>query len=154
METWRKIENYDYEVSDLGRVRNRRGDIIKPIKTRNGYYALGLWHKCKVKRMLVHCLVFQAFIGQIPENKTIDHIDADKGNNSLKNLQLLTNRENVSKYYRAVAKSSRFIGVCKYGNRWISNIVINGVKKHLGYFKTQSEAGLAYQKAKIQYEVF
>ena len=48
----------------------------------------------------VHRLVYEHFVGDIPSDLTIDHIDGDPQNNSVSNLQLLPARHNVEKYHR------------------------------------------------------
>ena len=45
----------------------------------------------------VHRLVYETFIGTIPSNMTIDHIDGDTHNNTVKNLQLLSPQDNTRK---------------------------------------------------------
>jgi len=50
------------------------------------------------KLQYLHRLVWETYNGEIPEGMEIDHIDADTTNNKLSNLQLLTRRENLSKY--------------------------------------------------------
>lgn len=45
----------------------------------------------------MHRLVWEAFNGAIPEGYEIDHVDENKGNNSLGNLRLMTRLENMQK---------------------------------------------------------
>ena len=52
-------------------------------------------HKRKYKRL--HRLIWETFNGDIPNNLTIDHIDNNKQNNNINNLQLLTRGDNTSK---------------------------------------------------------
>ena len=47
----------------------------------------------------VHRLVYKQKYGPIPKDRYVDHIDDNKGNNSITNLQLLTNSENTRKAY-------------------------------------------------------
>jgi hypothetical protein len=47
----------------------------------------------------VHRLVWKQKYGDIPKDRFVDHIDDDKGNNKITNLQLLTNSENTRKAY-------------------------------------------------------
>lgn len=49
------------------------------------------------KQFFVHRLVYEAFHGPIPFGLTVDHIDSEKLNNRLENLQLLTREENTRK---------------------------------------------------------
>jgi len=47
----------------------------------------------------IHKLIYITFKGEIPEGLEIDHINENKRDNRLKNLQLLTHQENVQKYF-------------------------------------------------------
>ncbi len=75
----------------------------------------------------------------------VDHINNDPLNNKLYNLQLITQRENVSKDKKG---TSKYTGGSwsKTANKWTSNIRINGKIKHLGFYIKEKEAAQAYQK--------
>jgi len=93
MENWKKIVGYDaYEVSDLGRVR--RGEkVLKELPDANGYRQINLYKDGVMVRKSIHRLVGIAFIPN-PEGKpTINHIDEDKANNRLENLNWATHSE-------------------------------------------------------------
>jgi hypothetical protein len=77
----------------------------------------------------------------------VDHIDNNKLNNKLNNLQLTTNRINSTK--DRVGPTSKFIGVGfhKSTNKWRSRIQIDGKNIWLGVFVTEIEASNAYQNA-------
>jgi len=61
-----------------------------PVKQSNG--KKGLRHFVKKQ---VHRLVYEAFKGKIPEGMHINHLDCDRSNNMLDNLQVVTPKENV-----------------------------------------------------------
>lgn len=63
-----------------------------------GYKAFMVNHKL----YYVHRVVYEAFIGEIPEGLIIDHIDENKSNNHLTNLQVLSHSENLRKHYRFI----------------------------------------------------
>ena len=162
-EIWKDIPNYEglYQVSNLGRVKsldrkvkhsvtgllvNRKGKIIKNNKS-SSYYRCVLSACNNRKTYLVHQLVAMAFLGhKIDGHKiVVDHIDNDKTNNNVKNLQLISSRLNSSKDIKN--KTSKYIGVCwhKRDEVWVSQIIINGKKHFLGAFNSEVEASNMYQ---------
>lgn len=60
------------------------------------------------KLYYVHRLVWETFVGGIPEDKEIDHKDGNPHNNSIDNLQVITRRENLVKYaYKSAKRNGR-----------------------------------------------
>jgi len=99
MESWKDIETSNYQVSNLGNVRNMRsGLVLKPRRQlmKSGYirYEVNLaLNGGKQKNYKIHRLVAQAFIPN-PENRTeIDHIDRNTANNFVSNLRWSTRSE-------------------------------------------------------------
>ena len=92
-EEWKRVADFpSYEISNLGRVRNSSGKILKAQKnTRNGYYQIMLHNSIdgkKVKLHYLHRLVATYFLPQPQEGQTqINHKDSDRGNNTASNLQ-------------------------------------------------------------------
>src|SRR5699024_3977580 len=98
-EIWKDIEGYEgiYQVSNLGRVKRvTTGRILKSGKNRGGYLYINLCKQGVVSNKIIHRLVEQAFIPN-PENKSdINHIDEDKTNNTVTNLEWTTRKENLN----------------------------------------------------------
>lgn len=96
-EIWKDIKEYEglYQVSNLGRVKRvTTGRILKGSKDRGGYLVVNLSKNNSGSMKKIHRLVAQAFIPN-PENKAeINHIDEDKTNNMLSNLDWMTRKEN------------------------------------------------------------
>lgn len=86
---WKTIENFEnYEVSDLGQVRNKKtGRILKPNLVGKGYYKIDLHKNSKRYCFLIHRLVAQAFIENPNNLPQVNHIDEDKENNNVSNLE-------------------------------------------------------------------
>ena len=114
---WKQIQGYEnYEVSNEGQVRNRKtGKVLKPQKNNSGYLLVGLRKNGKQKWYSVHRLVAQAFIPN-PHNKpTVNHIDENKENNNVSNLEWMTYAEQNEHGTRIerVAKALRKKKICR-----------------------------------------
>jgi hypothetical protein len=87
-----KINSY-YKVNlNKGTVINARNIMIGH-KASNNYYGICM----NGKNTGMHRLIYSAKFGDIPKDKVVDHIDNNKLNNSINNLQLLSVKENVRK---------------------------------------------------------
>lgn len=110
MEVWKDIEGYEgyYQVSNLGRVKslarntsekgknanNKKDTILKGSLTK-GYLQVDFRKDGKRKMFRIHRLVSECFIPN-PDNKPyINHIDGNKSNNTVDNLEWCTPKENV-----------------------------------------------------------
>lgn len=122
-------------------------EVWKDISS-NGYYTVSLF-KFNKKTFTNHILVAVHFLNHKSNGFKIiiDHIDNNKLNNNVSNLQLISVRENTSKDRKN--KTSKYTGVSWYKitNKWKSSIRINGKVKHLGYFENELDASNAYQSA-------
>ncbi len=104
-EEWRDIPGYEglYQVSDQGRVRRLAGSfrcaqdrILKTGPRSDGYVGVNLYSEHHRQcTFLVHALVARVFLGPRPENADINHIDANKANNSAANLEYCSRRRNI-----------------------------------------------------------
>ena len=93
IEEWRWIDGFqNYEVSSLGRVRTRR--MMKPNYT-NGYEYVSLSKDKKQYRILVHRLVAETFLGPCPEGMECCHLNGDRMDNRVENLEWNTHQKNI-----------------------------------------------------------
>lgn len=108
-EVWKDVVGYEgkYQVSNKGRVKSveRKREcrvnggaiavmtipekILKQWK-RSKYLLVDLWNKSKRTIKSVHVLVYETFIGKIPEGYFIHHKDEDKFNNCIENLECVS----------------------------------------------------------------
>lgn len=104
IEIWKPVPGYEekYAVSNLGNVkslnyhREHREKIMKPQVAREGYLHILLTKNGKQKWYYIHRLVWSAFNGNIPSGVFINHINEDKTDNRLENLNLMTAKENCN----------------------------------------------------------
>ena len=153
-EVFKDVPKYEglYQVSNLGRVKSlkfNKEKILKPVVNSNGYLSANLYCEGKLKQKSVHQIIAITFLNHKPDGNNgliVDHIDNDKLNNRLENLQLISNRENTSKDKKG--GTSKYTGVNwnKASNKWLSQIIINGKTKYIGLFKCELPAAAAYQK--------
>ena len=105
MEIWKRIDSiegfeeyHNYEVSNHGRFRNcTTGKILKPRVLKSGYLLVGLRLNGVSKDFYLHRLVALAFIPNPNNLADVDHINSDKTNNAIDNLQWLSHENNVKK---------------------------------------------------------
>lgn len=107
-ESWKVIPGYEnYEASNLGTVRSkaklvshswanvlvlRKGRILKPTVGTCGYYHVGPNGETR----LLHRLVALAWIPNPQNKRTVNHIDCNKLNNKIENLEWSTHQENIT----------------------------------------------------------
>jgi len=99
MENWKNVVGYEglYEVSDLGRVKNSLGKIMKCFykdKAIDNYLRIGLNKNGASKKYTVHRLVALAFIPNTENKPLINHKNGIKNDNRISNLEWCTSSEN------------------------------------------------------------
>ena len=92
----------DYVIYPNGDVYGKLSNkILKPKTNEFGYKALSLKNIEGVyKTKKVHRLVVEAYIGNIPHKYEVNHIDGDKANNNVENLEIVTSKENKAHAWR------------------------------------------------------
>lgn len=156
-EVWKDVAGYEglYQVSNLGRIKslnrmsihhhpkNRavfknhwKGVILKPRLT-NGYCYVGLWKNNKMTNFRVHRIVAITFIPNPQKLPCVNHIDGNKENNSVLNLEWCTYKENIEHAY----------SVGLYKNKIPVESVLNGVvvKKYASAKDAEKEDGFQSQ---------
>jgi len=160
-EQFKPIKGYEglYEISNFGRVKSfhKKPHLLSDRFDSSGYKQVLLCKEKIQKSFIVHLLVWDHFGDNLRNGLElqVDHIDNNKLNNKIDNLQLLTNRQNSTKQFLTIQKSSKFVGVCwdKSRNKWIVGIKINKKRINLGRFYDENEAAEVYQTALRKYEI-
>lgn len=118
-EIWKPVIDWNdfYEASSLGRIRNiqaRRGThagkILKGRPSKDGYLKVVLQHDGHKKSVFVHRVVHEAFFGAIKPDQEIDHLDFNRANNVLSNLEAVSRQVNIDRSFkkgRDMARGSR-----------------------------------------------
>ena len=154
MEIYKDVIGYEgvYQVSNLGNVKSFRYGKerqMKQSKDSSGYLVIGIRLNNVPKIRRVHQLVAESFLNhtRCGYKLVVNHIDFNKTNNKLDNLEIVTQRENSNQKH--LKSSSKYIGVSwsKSRNKWVALIYLNGKHKNLGRFNDELEASKAYQKA-------
>jgi hypothetical protein len=100
--------------------------LKQDLSNSGGYARVTLSKEGKTKRFLLHRLVYENFIGEIPKHLTIHHIDEDKLNNHIDNLVACTHKQNnhfsaVAKGYKLTQKDVNYIRTNNLTTREISD---------------------------------
>lgn len=99
LELFRDIDDYEnYQVTSWGRVYSKnKKQFLNPEKHDKGYLRVELYKGGKGKHFKVHRLVANAFIPNPLNKPQVNHIDGNNQNNSVTNLEWVTNGENSLK---------------------------------------------------------
>ena len=169
--TWRPIKGFDgyYMVSQCGKIKSVRRTILRhhkngkitsvrlpgkrvaAVEANGGYWAVSLHKNNSYKRVRVHIAVAGAFIGDCPPGSEVNHIDFNRKNNSVENLEYATRLANVrhsishgrfggrkrrpvirsdGAYFESMGSAARSIGA-RLGNLYQ---VLNGKRKSVKGF--------------------
>ena len=150
-ECWRSIDGYiNYQISNVGRVRNALNGKILVGRRKHGYVYVTLRQDGVGKEHRIHRLVAEQFIPKPDSNceLEVDHIINDKTNNTVSNLRWVPHRQNMWNRDKIRKEtSSKYIGVCfdKQRHKWRATIRLNdGCWKHMGTFHHEKDAARAY----------
>jgi hypothetical protein len=131
----------NYIIHSDGRVwsvRNKK--FLKPTKINSGYVKFNLGTKCR--NQLIHRLVAEAFIANPNNLPQVNHINGDKTDNRVENLEWCDNRQNQIHRYDSEFPGTR---TCSWNkNKFESRIIVNKKYIHLGVFDSQEEAHQQY----------
>ena len=118
-EKWVDIKNFEgfYQISNMGRVRSLNryvkwrgklklviGKILKSCKDKYGYLYVCLVKNKRRKQGVIHRLVAQHFIENPNNYPAVNHIDRNKFNNNIENLEWCSNQMNSFHYWKTNEK--------------------------------------------------
>lgn len=122
-EIWKEIHGYEgsFEVSNLGNFRSMDRQVLsrwggtrfypgKPLKVevmQDGYKRIVLMKDAKKKRYMCHRLVAETFIPNIDNKPFVNHIDGNRGNNCIENLEWCTKIENEQHSINVLGKTMK-----------------------------------------------
>ena len=110
MEKWKDVKGYEgiYKISSKGRLKRLIGPLakkerfLKVADNQSGYKFYTLCKNGKVKIMYAHRIVAMAFIPNPKNKEEVNHIDGDRSNNNLRNLEWVTRSENHHHRYKVL----------------------------------------------------
>lgn len=151
MEIYKNINGFnDYSINKEGVVlshKNKKTKILKQILGNDGYLFVCLYGENGMCTKKVHKLVAESFLNHVPcgHKLVVNHKDFNRLNNNIKNLEIVTTRENTNRKH--IKSKSIFVGVSWHEScsKWRAGIKINGIRKHLGLFENEIDAHNAYQ---------
>lgn len=138
-EIWVDLKNFPgYEISSYGEVRNKKTNkILKSFPDRYGYLRLSIGN---VDNVYIHRLMCETFYGPIDKDHEVNHIDYDRKNNYILNLEIVTQKENYDWSYRAghICYEKGLAAASKVNKKKVllieKNIKFNSVKDCAKYF--------------------
>ncbi len=151
-EIWKDVVGYEnlYKVSNFGLVKRiktgkkvgsgnyeRNELVLKQRKNNKGYAIVDLYKSNKRGQFLVHRLVTLSFIPKPDSCDFVNHIDEDKNNNHLANLEWCTRKYNMNH------------GTAKYRIGIKNSIKINMLSKDGGFIRSFDSAKQAERELKI-----
>lgn len=161
---WKAIKDYEdlYMVSNTGLVKRIRfingkynfeqERLLKPIINKDGYAFVRLCKDGKVTNKRIHKLVANAFLGE--SNLQVDHLDGNKQNNNLSNLEYVTPKENTNRAWKkGLAKNTEYqrkVAKQIMLERWKSN----NHRKDRGIKRTQEEKREYHRKYYQEHKQF
>lgn len=165
-ERWVDFIGYEgyFKVSDLGRVLSLdrkiicsngrkilyKSNILKNHISKRGYYVTDVRVNFLRKTFYIHRLIAIHFIPNPLNKEQINHKDSNPLNNSINNLEWVSNLENTCHRSKKKKYSSEYLGVGwdKHQNKWKCQIYFKGKSKHIGVFNTEEEA----YEARVKFE--
>ena len=139
-EKWKDIKGYEntYQVSNFGRIRSLdriyvqpskwgtpmlkkyKGKVLNPTDNGNGYLIISLRDDNRNrKNFYVHRLVAEHFLREIAGGEVVNHLDYNKKNNNVENLEIISQKENVLYSISSMKKPRKHFKKSSTGEKYI-----------------------------------
>lgn len=155
-EIFTDIPDYDgdYQISNYGTIvsfKSGIGKILNQSTTTSDYEYVNLCKNGKEKTRPIHVLVAITYLNHRPDGHklVVDHIDGDKTNNKVSNLQIITHRENIKKR----KDKNKYSGVYPHKQKWQVKIYVNTKRIHFGLYAEEEEAAKVAQNVYDSIEI-
>ena len=144
MEQWKIVQDFEnYLISNLGNVKTVNGKPKKIVYDNKGYGRVELWKNNKGRKFRVHRLVAEAFIPNPLGKEQVNHIDGNKKNNCVSNLEWVSPKENIR---HAIENNLSSI---KYGSKNLSSKLkeedVKYIRENAGIDKSVRELSEIYK---------
>ena len=157
-EIFKPVKGFEglYEISNYGRLRNMR-KIMKMYRINSGYLAAKLVKEGQRTSVLIHRLVAQEFLPNPDAKKEVNHINQEKTDNSVDNLEWVSSQENKKHSYETgwttyntpstgvkLGKSSKYHNVLwdNSRNKWVGAVRHNKKNHYQKRFDSEEAAAL------------
>ncbi len=154
----KQIENTNYYVTIGGEIISTQTSVIKTLKPilnkTTGYYQVCLKIDNKFTTKYIHQLVVEHFLGKKETDLEIDHIDRDKSNNNLSNLQITD--KSTNRFNRSCQNKTGYKGVYlnKQNKQQVQISIGNYKKKYGGCYSDIKTAHQVYKDLFLKYNGF
>lgn len=129
----------DILVSSCGFIKRKHLSWTRGTKTRNGYYVISIMGN----QVFVHVLIAEAFYGPKPsKNTVVNHINLNKGDNNINNLEYITNQENIQHAIdnrpsrrQSIVQFENFVPIRKFVSvmhavYYLTNVLQRNINRH------------------------
>jgi hypothetical protein len=124
--------NPDYLISDKGRVYSKKSNkFLSGSPAGAGYLSLYIYDNGERKMHYIHRLVMETFVGTRPNNFDTNHIDGDKKNNCLYNLEYCSKSNNQKHAFRLGLNKPNVMTGEKNGNCKLTDVQVKEVRVHI-----------------------
>lgn len=155
-EIWKDIPNYEgyYKISSSSRIKRLariansgffNEEMIISEHICKGYYRVVLSKDSVRKKHLVHRLVLSSFNPTSDKTLEVNHIDENKLNNNLSNLEWVTKRQNLNYSKNKRKDGSKYPGIyLQHNGKFVAACTLNGKMHYLGTHENEEDAAQCY----------